>query len=238
MPKEAYGVSYSDLAKAGFVSEHLETGYEYGFINTLSDLKRFLRFAEAHGEYRERSANLESDSTFGQLIMYGFHLRPDGKFFLYQRGGAGSYDEARLAGQVSVGIGGHMERTDLSLARSFKRELGEEVHANDNGSIKNFLTPEGAADIQAIRNTFRIQPRGILRDVRRPVDSVHVGLVARLIPRDPSLNLLIVENCENIASQYVSITEYQSLVSSGQVVPEMWTDAVIREEIVPLLAQK
>lgn len=235
--KEAFGIPYADLAQTGLVPETINDGYQYYHISGFSDLKTFLSISEAKGYYRERGDELETDETFGQIIMYGYHLRDDGKFFLYQRGNEG-YDESRLAGQVSVGIGGHMERTDLSFAKSFKRELAEEAHLKDGENVLGFAGPDGKADIKAIRQAFKVQPRGILRDGRRPVDRVHVGVVVRLIPRNPSQELQIIDNGENIASQYVSLDEYEEMVESGQVQPEMWTDAVIREEIVPLLHQR
>lgn len=238
MPKEAFGVPFSDLSEAGIVPGNLQEGYSYLKFKGISDLKTVLRVGETCGFYQPREV-VENDPTFGQLILYAFHLRPDGKFFMYQRGVVGAYDEERLAGQTSVGIGGHMERTDLSLPGSIRREFGEETHSILDGNIKGYLLEDGkTADLNAVRQDFRMQPLGVLRDVRRPVDSVHVGIVTQIHPRNPEMNLKIIEDGENVASRYVSLDEYYELRDSGQIVPENWTDAVIKEEIIPLLNQQ
>lgn len=237
--KEAFGISQQELVRAGYVPEQVspDQGYAYRPFTGIGDLRSFLTLASTSGEYRPRGDQLETDETFGQLIMYAFELRPDGTFFMYQRGGIEQYDESRLAGKVSVGIGGHMERTDLSFAQSFKREFAEEA-SPVAGDVAVPLMGEAGPDLANIRRLYQIQPRGVLRDVRKPVDRVHVGVVTRLIPRDPELTLRIIENGENVASSYVTAEEYLEMVHSGRIEPESWTDAVFREEIVPLLAEE
>ncbi len=234
MAKEAFGVPFDVLAGAGIIPEVTPDTYSYTRFDGLSDLKRVLRVGETYGDYQLRDV-VENDPTFGQLILYAFHVRPDGKFFMYQRGGVGAYDEERLAGQTSVGVGGHMERTDLSLASSIRREFGEEAHSVLYGQTKGYQAPDGTADLSAVRGDFRMQPLGVLRDVRKEVDRVHVGIVTRIHPRNPEMDLKIIEGGENVASKYVSLEEYFELRDSGQIEPENWTDAVIREEITPAI---
>ncbi len=239
--KEAFGVYYADLAKTGFITEPLDSSYYYHRFNGLGDLKRFVSFASKNGEYRARSNEMESDETFIQLIMCAFHLKPDGTFFIFQRGkqrsDGGAYDEARLAGTWSVCVGGHMERTDLSLAFSFKRELAEEAYGNLGDKTISFMNPDGA-DIKKTREYFKLQPRGIIKDTRMPIDKYHVGIVTRLLPYNQELSLKIIENGENVSSQYVSIGEYEDLIRSGQIEVESWSDAVVNEEIAPLITQE
>lgn len=233
MPKEAFGVSYKDLARTGLVPETITEGYHYQRLD-FEGAKNLLKTTRRNGEYRERPG-VETDETFGQMILYAFHLRADGKFFIYQRGKPENYDEKRLSGQVAVGIGGHMERVDdMSLPMSFKRELGEEVHSVKDGELKGYTT-NGVADIRSVRDDFTMKALGILRDGRREVERVHVGVVCRVFPRDPAVNLQVVDDGINLNSKYVSLEEYNQLVKSGKIVPEMWADAVVREEIIPLL---
>jgi len=62
--------------------------------------------------------------------MYTLTLK-DGRVLVYQRDTTGEHSDKRLSGKISVGIGGHMDPTNLSLENSLWRELDEETEIRD-----------------------------------------------------------------------------------------------------------
>ncbi|MFQ5452543.1 MAG: hypothetical protein ACE5DQ_03210, partial [Candidatus Paceibacterota bacterium] len=141
---ECFVLSREDLVQSGFIEQSGGKAF-YRKIKSFSELKKILRVARDKGEYREREGKkgVEKDPTFQQLIMYGYVVRSDGKFLVYERGGVERYDEERLAGKVAVGIGGHMEPTDLSIPKSLYRELTEEAEIVADGEVMNFSRGDG-----------------------------------------------------------------------------------------------
>jgi predicted NUDIX family phosphoesterase len=103
----------------------------------------------------------ETDPTFKQLVAYSVVRRGD-QFLTYLRGK--DLGEARLHGNRSIGIGGHIERKDhqfnLFLDDHLKaaaiREIDEEIIISDEYDL--VLT-------------------GLLNDDSNDVGSVHLGLV-------------------------------------------------------------
>lgn len=74
----------------------------------------------------------ETDEDFLQLLPYVVLLNPNGEVFTYERGGKGG--EARLHGNLSVGLGGHvdelphphtlLQRLQLEAQRECEEEAG------------------------------------------------------------------------------------------------------------------
>jgi predicted NUDIX family phosphoesterase len=82
----------------------------------------------------------ETDEKYLQIIPYVV-FRWNNHFFTYCRGQAG--EESRLHGNVSIGIGGHVEPEDGSatypmttIHRAVSREIREEIGENDFGLPK------------------------------------------------------------------------------------------------------
>ncbi len=152
----------------------------------------------------------KGDRTRLQLLPY-YVLRfwdgSDYRYFMYQRGkGVG---EARLAGNDSIGYGGHVDLADMiatnsiidlreTLRVSAERELAEELIV---------LNPEGEA--VNIGDVVHPQFRGLIYDKSNNVGMVHLGLVfvadlpvgfsvipneVELIPRLPMTASEILEN--------------------------------------------
>lgn len=145
----------------GFVS-HPAPEHRAGPIGSRQILAGLLREAE----WLPRTAALEADPAWRQLIPYGVLCR-GGRIFAYRRHRSGG--EARLHDLCSLGVGGHVERTDelptdggdpdeLTLARCLAREVSEEV----------------GAEIASARLL------GLLWDDSTPVNSVHLGIVYRV----------------------------------------------------------
>lgn len=131
-----------------------------------------------HGGYMRRG-DIETDFTIKHPIGYSVVLNPFTKqIFAYLR--SGDHAEGRLAGKLSIGLGGHVERGVDSTApnpmeTSRDRELSEEVRFV-GGTIK------------------RIHLLGYLNDDRDDVGKVHFGFLnvaitdaQKVAPGDPEV---------------------------------------------------
>lgn len=111
----------------------------------------------------------ENDPSYKQLIPYQLFCRQEA-FFVYRRGK--KVGEQRLAGRLSLGIGGHINRDDapngtLTLAAyhaALARERQEEL-----------------SDLPSCQPLFI----GLINDDSNPVSSVHLGAVhLAILPQD------------------------------------------------------
>ncbi len=106
-------------------------------------------------EYMQRSL-AETDPSYKQIIPYMIFTF-EGKYFVMQRKATAS--EQRLAGKLSLGIGGHMRKEDMSGKTIFdwaRREFEEEVSYFGN---------------------LQVTTLGVLNDDTSEVGKVHLGLV-------------------------------------------------------------
>lgn len=235
MAKECLVVPRRVLVDEGLIPGEIEGRYVYQRLQGFDELKKLLRIAQNHGVYMERNGEqgVENDPSFQQLIMYGF-IQRDGKFLLYQRAEGTNYSEARLAGKVSVGIGGHMERTDLALSDSFYREIDEETQITLGGEPVSFRKEDGSLDVRKMKDLIQITPLGLIKDERDEVGKVHLGLVCAIILKMAGVEVHVKtgKGDENAVSMYVTPAEYQTMQETGQIIPEGWTDIVFQEEIL------
>lgn len=125
-----------------------------------SGLKRvnfdeYLRIITEHQEFHPRYA-METDPTYKQIIPYLVFKYKD-RYFLMERDKKAS--ETRLASKLTLGIGGHIHKEDMTEADIFTwatREFHEEVNYT---------------------GTLTITPLGILNDDSNLVGQVHIGFV-------------------------------------------------------------
>jgi predicted NUDIX family phosphoesterase len=121
--------------------------------------------------------HLETDETFRQLISYVV-FRHAGSVLVYRRASKGG--EARLHGLLSVGVGGHVNATDLAfddgsvdalatLRRACSREIAEELQCSGVVSL----------------NTI-----GVIRETVTPVSRVHLGVVVECRLEQPEVQVL------------------------------------------------
>lgn len=127
----------------------------HGFLS--GHVKYYLDRVRAHGTFRRRS-DVEQDSSMKQIIPY-LIVRHGSRVFQFQRSSAGG--EAKLHGKYSIGVGGHINRTDVEgfadvVAAGLRRELKEEL---------------------IIEGKWRARLVGVLNDDSNPVGRVHFGLV-------------------------------------------------------------
>lgn len=117
-----------------------------------------------------RRGDCENDPNFKQIIPYGVvqhNCFSDGKphVFSYRRGAAGG--EQRLKGLLSLGIGGHITKTNDSPSKcfthGFDRELNEEL----------------------VLPSYTTSIRGFVNDESTPVGQVHLGVLIDVLVESP-----------------------------------------------------
>lgn len=119
------------------------------------DFQEYLTIINQHKEFHPRFL-METDPTFKQIIPYLVFKHQD-KYFLMERHKKAS--ETRLASKLTLGIGGHIRKEDITSSDIFdwaKREFHEEVNYAGN---------------------LTITPLGILNDDSNEVGQVHIGFV-------------------------------------------------------------
>ncbi len=113
----------------------------------------------------KRRGDMEEDPTFKQLISYCILENENDELLVYERLSGGG--EARLHGQSSIGIGGHMndvkgaESINEVLRVNAQRELEEEVGLSESKS----------------QNLAYI---GFINDDTNEVGEVHLGVVFKI----------------------------------------------------------
>ena len=119
------------------------------------NFKSFVKIIQSNGLFIPR-AHAETNPAYKQIIPYLIFSVED-KFFVMERKSTAS--ESRLASKLSLGIGGHIRKEDITNNNVFewaKREFHEEVSYN---------------------GSFTISEVGILNDDSTEVGKVHVGLI-------------------------------------------------------------
>lgn len=152
-----------------------------------------------HLRFLPRSA-AEQDPSYKQLIPY-IVLRSNDMIYTYARGKKGG--ETRLHDQLSIGIGGHINREDGGEGRDaydagYRRELDEEVE---------------------IRSSYQGNIVGLLYDPSTPVGEVHVGVVHLLdlgqpevVARDPALAEARFQSLDALAKLRERMETWSALV--------------------------
>ncbi len=112
-----------------------------------------------------RRGDAEVDTTYKQPIGYAIIINPTKKLvYIYQRAGQNNYDENRLEGKWSWGVGGHIDGCEITQANpihsSMLRELQEEI------TIKGSIKP---------------QVIGYINDDSNDVGKVHFGILYAII---------------------------------------------------------
>lgn len=119
------------------------------------DFEAWLPRIAQHQEFHPRFL-METDPNYKQIIPYLIFTH-NNKYFLMQRHKKAS--ETRLQSKLTLGIGGHIRKEDMTTNNIFdwaKREFHEEVSYSGN---------------------LRIEPIGVLNDDSNEVGKVHVGFV-------------------------------------------------------------
>lgn len=158
----------------------------HGF--TMSGAQEYRSRVLTYGEFRMRS-EMEHDPSMKQIIPY-LIVRHDSKVFAFQRSAGGG--EARLHGKFSVGVGGHINRSDVEGAADvvdagLRRELLEEL---------------------VIRGKWKPRLVGALNDDTNPVGQVHFGLVHVVDLESPEVE---VREAQSLSGRLVDGAELHQL---------------------------
>jgi len=150
------------------------------------DLERFFEEVQSYIVVRERE-NLEKNPMYRQVLPYIVvsQVGDDGvtRYSSYRR--TSGVGESRLAGNVSIGYGGHIDMMDIyindksvielrdTIFQSVLRELGEEIHLSVDG-VK-LMEDE-------VQQVFRgsgltMGTKNFILDNSNEVGTVHVGVV-------------------------------------------------------------
>ena len=152
------------VAVTSYSADVATVGIEDGFIRFDEDSEKF-PFDDNEVWIGPRS-HLEQMETFKQIIPYCLVIRDD-KILVYERTKSGG--EARLHEKVSIGLGGHVDVSDIevknqgqtidlesTIANAAARELTEELKLNE---VPQFI------------------PFGLILDKSDEVGRVHLGIV-------------------------------------------------------------
>lgn len=167
-----------------------------------------LASVRAHGVFRRRT-EMEHDHSMKQIIPY-LIVRHDRRLFLFQRSSAGS--EMRLHGKYSIGVGGHIDRSDVEGASDvidagLRRELLEEL---------------------IIRGTWRARLVGVLNDDTTNVGQVHFGLVHVVDVDTPNI---AIRETDALSGRLVDAAEVRALRDRMETWSQLILDAVDPTEL-------
>jgi len=118
---------------------------------------------EKYAHFRSRD-ECEENPEFRQIIPYTYLQNADGRVAMYSRRSA--HTEGRLANLASIGIGGHIDISDM------RETLQETV---EHAQMRELLEETG------IPGFYRGQVMGVLTLSGSMVNKVHVGVVFRLV---------------------------------------------------------
>jgi len=172
------------------------------------NLEYYIDLVKNNCEFKRRG-DMEQDESYQQIIPYIIFRHQD-KYFLYRY--LKKAGEQRLLNDYIIGVGGHINKDDIKegedlLEAGRDREWDEEVEYKDNFISKKLI--------------------GILKDSRREVERVHLGLVYLFEGSTPNIS---VKEKEKMAGELVSLEDMANKApTTGGWVP------IIYEEYIKVL---
>lgn len=190
-------------------------------FGTLERLDEFTNLA-----YFIPRVDCEDSLNFLQLLPYVVLMTHDGRIVGYNRASKGN-GEARLAGNFSIGFGGHVEILDTSYAfitdwlySAITRELDEEIYLKGTRGVSQCTIPPEA---------FPREFQGIVCSDDSPVDSVHLGLVyiVRLHTEDIDNLVAMTNEPDQIVNPRLLTLEQ----ARAEANPESWTAKILNSNL-------
>lgn len=185
------------------------------FQGIVTDKNRVRVFMKKFRKYIEvRRGDAEVDSQWKQMIPYAV-IRRGEEVFLYKRLKAGG--EPRLHDQLSIGIGGHMNRiNDIRgfngvLMLNFYRELGEELDI-----------------LSSQRHPIEPKVVGIINDDHGDAGLYHIGIL--LVYDLPEHSEVSVRETDELEGYWVRIKDLQKAPLLNHL--ENWSKMVAEAEIL------
>ena len=180
-------------------------GAWHGFVS--DGLERHQAVIREHHFFMAR-AKVEDDPTFQQIIPYVVFRHGD-LYFLTHRLRASS--EKRLRKQYSLGVGGHINPSDLGagdpIQDGLKREWEEEVIYD---------------------GSFEAKLIGLLNDESSPVSKVHLGVVFLVDGDSPKI---AIRETDKLAGELLTLEEMRIFYLGMESWSQMVYDRLARGEL-------
>ena len=178
---------FKDKYFEGFLSNE-----EYDYDKIIHEKYEFVKRGPAE-------TNFEMKQPIAYCILVNPELK---KVYFYQRGSGENYNEKRLAGKISIGVGGHIEKQDVEdpLLGSAVREVKEEVEYNGNLSEPKIL--------------------GYINDDSEEVGKVHFG-IAYIFETDSTV--IKPKDVEMFDGELINVGEFEKKLNDSNLVIEGWT---------------
>jgi predicted NUDIX family phosphoesterase len=180
-------------------------GAWHGFVS--AGLERHQAVIREHHFFMAR-AKVEDDPTFQQIIPYVVFRHGD-LYFLTHRLRASS--EKRLRKQYSLGVGGHINPSDLGagdpIQDGLKREWEEEVIYD---------------------GSFEAKLIGLLNDESSPVSKVHLGVVFLVDGDSPKI---AIRETDKLAGELLTLEEMRIYYLGMESWSQMVYDRLARGEL-------
>lgn len=189
----------------------------HGFrsLDGRNDLGDYLQGAPSQPAFFAPRSTAEHDPSLKQLLPYMAILEGD-NILVYERSIKGG--ETRLHGQLSIGIGGHINNDDdpgsawLAFLNGAVRELREEV-----GLVVPHEALQGAAF-------------GLINDETNPVGEVHLGVCMALHIAEGRKQTLLDHAEDTILNpRFVPLLEFENPELFGQL--ENWSQHLVMQLI-------
>lgn len=196
---------------------------DFGTLERLDELTNLAYFVPR--------VDCEEDATYLQLLPYVVLMAHDGQIVGYNRASKGN-GEARLAGNFSIGFGGHVEIQDACYAfgrnitdwldSAINRELDEEIYLQG--------TNKGGRQVTLAPEAFPREFQGIICSDDSPVDAVHLGLVYIVRLHTEDLNTLVAATPE--PDQIINPRLLTLEQAREEANPESWTAKILNSSLL------
>lgn len=160
------------------------------------NLEKYIRIIYKNYKFISRS-NAEEDPSWQQIIPY-LVFENNSKIFVMQR--KGTHTDQRLANKISLGIGGHINKSDIgskSIMQWAKREFEEEVDF-DGKYITEFL--------------------GLINDDSNDVGLVHLGVVIKISGDSSSIQIRDEHKSGKLVALQSLSKDYKNMETWSQIV--------------------
>lgn len=158
-----------------------------------------------------RRGDAEKDPQYKQPIGYAIIINPEKKLvYAYQRASSGDYDENRLEGKWSWGVGGHIDANESDQTNP--------IHASLLRELQEEITIEGSSTPQVL---------GYINDDSNDVGKVHFGILYAIITDATNAYPNDAESIHGSMRPYTFLTE---LSKSDTAEVENWS-AIALEHI-------
>jgi predicted NUDIX family phosphoesterase len=188
------------VVKRSEFGKYLQEGFIPGALNdgVMSIIYR-------KGFWVERNAQLEADRTLKQIMVYSAILNADlGKIFLYHRAKNKNYDETKLWGKLSLGVGGHTKKEKDGIVNP----------------LINSLIREGEEEVGLNIDAHDFNPIGYINEDSDAVGSVHLGILNIVFTKEVEIT---IKSKENSGGRLHSWAEAEALINNPASDAEGWT---------------